>query len=131
MTEAAYQSQMRATAARHGLWLFRFNVGGAWTGKRVAGPAGCVTLANARWVDFGPPPGFPDTAGWMRYTVRSEDVGRTLAVFTGIEFKNATRQATAAQKNFVRVLLESGGLAAVARPPMDWADVLAGWQQST
>lgn len=130
MTEAAYQSRMRATASAHGLWLFRFNVGGAWAGNRVTGPhvpPNHVLLANPRWVDFGPPVGFPDTAGWMRHEVRPCDVGRVLPVFAGIEFKNATRGATAEQKNFIRVLLEQGGLATVARSPMTWDEILGEW----
>jgi hypothetical protein len=128
MTEAAYQSRMRATATAHGLWLFRFNVGGAWAGQRVNGPQGCVTLRNARWVDFGPPTGFPDTAGWLRHEITTRDVGRVLPVFAGVEFKSATGRVRAEQQNFLRVLNEVGGLAAVARPPMTWSEILEEWR---
>ena len=53
MTEAAYQSQMRATAARHGLWLFRNNVGA------------CVTK-DGRRITYGLMPGSADCIGWMQ-----------------------------------------------------------------
>ena len=129
MTEAAYQSRMRATAARHGLWLFRFNVGGAWAGRRVATlDNGDIVLRDARWVDFGPPVGFPDTAGWLRHTVTPSDVGRTVPVFAGIEFKAPRGTTRDAQKTFQKVLLEVGGLAAVARAPMTWDQILEEWK---
>jgi hypothetical protein len=129
MTEAAYQSRMRATATAHGLWLFRFNVGGAWAGQNAGRTAsGDLILRHARWVDFGPPTGFPDTAGWLRHEITTRDVGRVLPVFAGVEFKSATGRVRAEQQNFLRVLNEVGGLAAVARPPMTWNEILEEWR---
>jgi len=118
MTEAAYQSQMRATAARHGLWLFRNNVGA------------CIDRTGRR-ITYGLMPGSADCIGWMPYTVQPGDVGRLLAVFVSVEFKSEKGVLRPDQRVWLEQVQRAGGLAAVARPPMDWADVLDGWQQST
>lgn len=114
MTEAAYQSQMRATATAHGLWLFRNNVG-------------ACTDQHGRLVRYGLLPGSADCIGWMPYTVTATDVGRTLAIFASVEFKATRGVLRPDQRVWLDQVQRAGGLATVARPPMTWDEILENW----
>jgi hypothetical protein len=115
MTEAAYQSRMRATATAHGLWLFRNNVGAyvAKDGRRIA---------------YGLHKGSADCIGWRSHTVQPADVGRTLAVFVSVEFKSARGTLRPEQKRWLEIVNEAGGLAVVAREGMTWNEILEEWK---
>lgn len=119
MTEIPYMRRLLRDAAKHAMWLFRFNVGTGWQGKRLYSwggkpiPHTHVLLANARVFHAGPPAGFSDLAGWTEHTVTADDVGRKLAVFTAVETKTATGRPTPAQLAFVEAVRRSGGRAAV------------------
>ena len=115
MTEAAYQSQMRATAARHGLWLFRNNVGA------------CIDRTGRR-ITYGLMPGSADCIGWMPYVVTAADVGRTLAVFASVEFKTKTGVIRPEQAAWLEAVKRAGGLAVVARDGMTWEEILEDWK---
>lgn len=115
MTEAAYQSQMRATASRYNLYLFRNNVGA------------CVTK-DGRRITYGLLPGSADCIGWMPYTVQPGDVGRLLAVFTSVEFKSERGVLRPEQRVWLDQVQRAGGLATVARPPMTWEEILEDWK---
>ena len=115
MTEAAYQSRMRATACQHGLWLFRNNVGA------------CVA-SDGRRISYGLHKGSGDCIGWRRHTVTAADVGRTLAVFVSVEFKSQRGVLRPEQKRWLEIVNEAGGLAVVAREGMTWSDVLEEWK---
>jgi len=115
MTEAAYQSAMRATASQHGLWLFRNNVGA------------CVAR-DGRVVRYGLMRGSADCIGWMPYTVTAADVGRTLAVFASVEFKTQRGVLRPEQAAWQQAVQRAGGLAVVARDGMTWDEILEDWK---
>lgn len=115
MSESAYQSRLVATCAQHDLWLFRNNVG-------------ACRAADGRLVRYGLCPGSADQIGWMRYTVQPIDVGRTLAVFASVEMKARRGVLSPEQERWRDVILESGGLAVVAREPMGWNELLEEWK---
>lgn len=114
MTEAAYQSRMRATASAHGLWLFRNNVG-------------ACTTRDGRIVRYGLLPGSADCIGWLPYVVQPEDVGRTLAVFASVEFKTTKGVIRPDQQAWLEAVKRAGGLAVVARDGMTWDEILGEW----
>jgi len=45
-----------------------------------------------------------------------------------VEFKSEKGVLRPDQRVWLEQVQRAGGLAAVARPPMDWADVLQGWK---
>jgi hypothetical protein len=115
MKEAAYQSRMRATAARHGLYLYRNNVGA------------CVTQ-DGRRINYGLCPGSADCIGWKPHVVTPSDVGRTLAVFVSVEFKTKQGRIRPEQEKWLEIVRQSGGLAVVARDGMTWDQILGEWK---
>lgn len=85
------------TSAIKGVRLFRNNVGAA-------------KMANGDFLYYGVcNPGGSDLIGWTQVEVTQEMVGKKVAVFTAIEVKSDTGTAKDAQKNFIRVVKESGG----------------------
>lgn len=90
--------------------------------------AGAVTFRNntgaaldphtGRVVRYGLGPGSPDRVGWVPVTIRPEHVGRTLAVFVGIEAKTPTSHTEpkrlAGQRHWLESLAAAGGIAMFA-----------------
>ncbi len=106
MTETALLSRLLLRASALGMRLFRNNVG-------------LLRDANGRPVRYGLCVGSSDLIGWTPYTVKPEDVGRTLALFTAIEAKIGRNQPTEAQGHFLDVVRAAGGVAIVARQESD------------
>jgi VRR-NUC domain len=69
----------------------------------------------------------PDLVGWTRYTVTPADVGRTIAVMTGIECKTDTGRVTPQQQAWLDRLAADGGVSGVARGRDDLAQIINGW----
>ena len=69
----------------------------------------------------------PDLVGWTRYTVIPADVGRTLAVMTGIECKTSSGRTTPQQQAWLDRLAADGGIAGVARCGADLDAIINGW----
>lgn len=67
-----------------------------------------------RRVIYGLCKGSSDTIGWETITITPAMVGKEVAVFLAIEIK-VDGDPTKDQKNFIRVVNESGGIAGVAR----------------
>ena len=59
--------------------------------------------------------GSSDLIGWTSITITPDMVGKRVAVYTAIEVKQSGGKASAAQLNFLRVVLEAGGYAGIAR----------------
>lgn len=72
--------------------------------------------------------GASDLIGFRRVIVTPEMVGKTVAVFVAIEVKtlNPKRYASQQQKDFIAAVIESGGLAGVARSPEAALNILDG-----
>lgn len=113
-------------ASREGARLFRQNTGEAWQGDAERLPNGNLLLKNPRRVRMGLVTGSSDLIGWRSITVTPDMVGRAVAVFSAIEGKSLRGRVRPEQENFIRVVLEAGGLAGVARSEADATTILDG-----
>lgn len=108
MSEAATIQEIRLALGRvPGLTLWRNN-------------CGALLDRSGRLVRYGVAnPGGSDLLGFRSVTVTPDMVGKTLAVFAGIEVKaaNGKHPVTPEQQRFIANLTEAGGLAGVARNP--------------
>lgn len=97
--------------------LFRQNVALGWVGELVRHDrkTGTVTLANARPLHAGLCVGSPDIVGWHVYVIQPEDVGRKIAVFSGVEVKEGQGRLSLEQSAFLRTLAKQGGIAIEGR----------------
>jgi hypothetical protein len=107
MSESALQRTIREALghlARH-VRLFRNNSGVAFhaDGSRVVYGVGS--------------PGGSDLLGFTVKTVTPDMVGKPVAIFTAVEIKTPRGRVSAEQENFIRVVNEAGGLAAIVRSP--------------
>jgi hypothetical protein len=106
--------------------LFNNPVGEAWMGKTVSQAPGRIILNYPRRVRFGLAPGSSDLIGFRIVIVSPDMVGSKIAQFVAIEVKTPSGRVTADQKNFLRVIEHSGGVAILARKT---GDVEAGVNQ--
>lgn len=111
--------------------LFRANAGKAWAGSVVSSTLdkiriakqiiasggnlpGVMILRNARAFN-GLPKGFPDLFGLRSVTITEDMVGRTLAVFEGVEVKTGSVRQTREQKLFEGMVRGLGGVYRLVR----------------
>ena len=114
-------SQLRTTT------IFRNNVGMGWIGKskRISTPTtvklmpGDVIIQNARPLHAGLCEGSSDLIGWTKRTITADMVGKEVAIFTAVEVKNDSGRASAPQLNFIQRIREAGGIAGIARNPIE------------
>lgn len=133
-SEAASQSKIMLACGRGGTVLFRNNVAQAWTGDstkyqraaQVMVYPGDVLIRNARPLHAGLCKGSPDLVGWEPVTITADMVGRTVAVFVGLEVKTETGRPTPEQRSFLEALGGAGGVASVVRSPEQAAVALFG-----
>jgi hypothetical protein len=119
---------LREFGIRSGLRLFNNPVGEAWMGKTVSQANGQIVLRYPRRVRFGLVPGSSDLIGFRTVVMTPDMVGQRIAQFVAIETKGPAGRVTKDQKNFLRVVDESGGIAVLAR---NIADVETKIEQST
>jgi len=84
-------------------------------------------LRNERggWVRFGLCEGSSDFIGFTEYTVKPEDVGRNIAVFTAIETKRPKGGSlTEEQETFINRVKQAGGIAGAARTPLEATELI-------
>jgi len=109
--------------------FFRCNTGSGWVGKTI-GPirggmktikiyAGDLVIRQARRFSTGWPKGTSDLIGFTPIVITTKMVGKTIAVFTGIEVKTGKLKATTEQTNFINMVNNNGGIAIVAREQDD------------
>jgi hypothetical protein len=126
-SEAWTQASGMMAASRHGAVTFRNNVGGAWAGRKIKTlPNGDAIIRQARWIDFGLCPGSGDTIGWRSVTVTPDMVGKTIAIFASIEYKDDTGRARPDQVKWHDVVCRAGGLSGFARSDDDVRRILDG-----
>jgi hypothetical protein len=107
VSEALIQQQVRLALSQEGAVTFRNNVG-------------AYMDDNARLVRYGVcNPGGSDLIGWKPVTITQDMVGKKLAVFLAVEIKGPKGRVTEDQANFMRAVLNAGGIAGVARSPED------------
>lgn len=111
---------------RYGARLFRINTGTGWQGNHkewdgrsltIHDPRPLVTVSGAN--PTKPYSGFSDLVGFTMVEITPDMVGKKVAVFTAIETKTTTNGATADQRQFIDMVLRSGGKAGVARSTAD------------
>jgi len=78
---------------------------------------GAVRAQSGRFLRYGLGVGTPDIIGWRRVLVTPDMVGKSMAVFVGVEVKAPGEEPTEEQLRFLRDLHEAGGIAG-------WADSL-------
>lgn len=107
MKESSVAVLVRLAAQRLGTTLFRNTVGRFQVVDEKTG--------DTRWVQTGLCVGSSDYIGFTEYTVKPEDVGRKIAVFTAIETKRASGgKKSAEQTAFVSRVHSAGGIAGFA-----------------
>lgn len=112
MPESSIVTDIRIAATRLGARLFRNNCGVARDAR------------SGRPVRFGLCPGSHDLIGWTPVTIRPEHVGRTFAVFTGVEVKAGRTATTDKQHAFHAAVARAGGISIVARSESDYRDAM-------
>lgn len=101
----------------HGWRLFRNQ---RYKGKIVAG--NIVTKAYADCGVGGD--GGSDLIGWVTIVITPEMINKKVAVFTALEAKTETGVISTDQKNFLRIVNESGGIGKVIRTEDDIKDLV-------
>ena len=115
MKESNIQREIMCAVSQLGTRVFRNNVGKAWIGQSSRLESGDVLIRNPRRFHAGLCEGSSDLIGWHPLLITEEHIGKTLAVFTGIEVKTKTGRLRPAQAKFVSNVTRSGGICFVAR----------------
>lgn len=120
MTESALTRLLLLESSKLGVTLFRNNVG-------------VLRDIHGTYVRYGLSVGSPDLVGWLPVTIAPEHVGRTLAVFVGVEVKQPKGQPSPAQVAFLAALQRAGAKCGIARAVEDLATICSGFdfQQRT
>jgi len=116
MDEAELMRRIQLHASKMGLRLFRNNTGVGWVGSIVDRTSHSLKLMNFRPLHSGLAVGSGDLIGWTPVKITEAHLGKTFAVFTNCECKNPNgRGRVSEQKNFDRVVIESGGISAIVK----------------
>lgn len=113
--EASLLRSLLVSTSRLGARLFRNQTGR----YRLALPDCPRCQAEGRVIASGLCVGSPDLVGWVPVTIGPEHLGRTLAVFVGLEAKAPKGRVRPEQAAFVQALAQAGGVAAVVRSCVD------------
>lgn len=87
---------------------------------------GSYELKDGRWITSGLCVGSSDLIGYYPIIVTPDLVGKTIAVFVGIEAKGPTGRIRPEQAKFLEVIKRAGALATVTTEP-DLTATLAAW----
>lgn len=83
-----------------------------------------------RTVSYGLANGAPDLIGWMPVVIGPEHLGRTLALFVGIEAKRPEGGVVSEdQRRFLAALERAGAVSGVARSAGDLETIIAPWRK--
>lgn len=111
MSESAILRTLLIYAGDLGAKLFR-NARGV---ERIAQKDCRSCQRFGRVVSYGLANGAPDLVGWQPIVIGPEDVGRTIAVFVGVEVKADRGVVSEAQRKFLAALEKDGAIVGVAR----------------
>lgn len=124
MTESELLKRLMLAISNIGARVFRNHVGLTWQAgeyftarfhTKVDLRPGDVVLRNARRVQAGLCVGSSDLVGWTPHEITPDDVGRVVPIFTAIEAKSERGRLSEEQRNFMRAVRASGGIAVEAR----------------
>ena len=113
----AHMNRILLAASNAGATLWRNSVGLGWVGHVVRRIANRLVLENPRPIHAGLCTDSSDIIGYTPVVITQEMVGETVAVFTALECKLRTGRASPGQLNFVQVVQDAGGIAAVVKTP--------------
>ena len=104
-------------------------VGGMLNVRIFRNNIGCArAMDGPRVIRYGLFPGSADLIGWTEYTIRPEDAGRKVAVFTSIEVKAAGGAVRPKQVLWSRNVSLAGGIAMVVRDAKTACDAVKNWR---
>jgi len=83
--------------------------------KLFANPCGVAYQKGSGPIHYGLTPGASDLIGWKSVTITPDMAGMKIATFAAIELKTRYGQLSEKQAEFLRQVLEAGGIAGVAR----------------
>lgn len=135
MSEQLIQQKIfRAIGGRSDVRLFRNNTGVAYQGQAttITQPVavklqpGDVVIRKARRVRFGLHVGSSDLIGWKSVKITTAMVGQVFARFLALEIKTPTGRTTDDQRNFIDVVNQHGGTAAVVRSELGAVNMIGG-----
>lgn len=110
---------LRAASAL-GARLFRNQIGA----YRLARPQCIECQRFGRVLTSGLCVGSSDLVGWVPVVIGPEHLGRTLAVFCGVEAKRADGRLSEPQRAFLAALERDGAVSGVARSVADLHDII-------
>jgi hypothetical protein len=121
-SEAALVRRLLLASSKLGARLFRNQVGR----YRLARP-GCMECQRfGRMLSSGLAVGSPDLVGWHSVTIGPEHLGKTLAVFVGVEAKSADGRLREEQRAFLAALARAGAMSGVVRSAEDLDTICRG-----
>lgn len=85
-----------------------------------------VVIRSATPLRAGLIKGSSDLIGWTTVEITPEMVGQKVAVFTAIEAKTGKTKISPEQQKFIDVVIESGGIAGVAKSVEDAVKIIKG-----
>jgi hypothetical protein len=112
-SETPIVKRIQLAASREGCRLWRNNVG-------------CLQDRQGRWVTYGLCTGSSDLIGFVPVVVTQEMVGKSLALFMAVEAKTLVGKVSEIQRNFIDMVVKSGGIAFVARSEDEFIQNLRG-----
>lgn len=120
MKESDVLARVRLALQDHRVTTFRNNVGVA---REID------TIGRERFIRYGLCEGSSDLIGFYEYTVRPEDVGRKIAVFTAIETKRSKGgRVSDDQWAFIGRVQLAGGIAGPAKSAEEAVDLVRRWK---
>ena len=111
-TESQLIARVERRAEQLGLQLYRNQVG-------------TYHLPDGRWIRSGLCVGSSDLIGWMSVVITPAHLGRTLAVFVGVEAKGEKGRLAPAQQAFLQTVTQAGGVSGVVRSVDDFETLVA------
>ena len=124
MNEKEVEKKLILYSSQMGSILFKNNVGMAF--KEING--------KKYPIHFGLCEGSSDLIGWTPIVITPDMVGKKVALFTAVEVKlnkNGKYRATEKQKNFIKAVIDAGGLATIADSYDDFDKMLDNFKNNS
>lgn len=119
MTESELKRRIQLAIGSGDSRVWNNPVGEAWAGRLLSHKNGIARIQGAYRVTYGLSVGSPDLIGLVRRVITPDMVGRTVALFLGVEVKTATGRVRPEQVRFGSMLTDMGALYGVARSVED------------
>lgn len=97
------------------LYSIRLSLGNMPDVRLFRNNCGAFKDKDGRWVQYGLAPGSADLIGLRTMTITPDMVGRSVALFVGIECKTDKGRISEDQQSFLLMLQQRGALSGIAR----------------